>query len=100
MWRTRVLSADVRETVVNQSRDEFVDDAVVGFAPFFTGRDQLEMTKKRELVTHRRHGQPERVCQITDAKLLVRERVHQPQAKRIGQCEKNFHCFGRGFVGG
>ena len=99
MWRTWMLTADVREAIVDQSRHEFVDDAIVGLATFFTRCNELQMPQKRELVAHRRHRQAKRVRQIADTKLFVRERVHQPQAKRIGEREKNFDGFGRGLLG-
>jgi hypothetical protein len=89
----------VRKAIVNESRDEFVDDAVVRLTPFFARRDQLEMSKERELMTHRRHRKSERMRQVADAELFVRESVHQSQPKRIRQSEKDFDSFGGGFFG-
>jgi hypothetical protein len=100
MRRARSFSSDVRQTIVNESRDEFVDDAVVGFTSLFTSRNELQMSKKRELVTYRRHRQTERMSEIADTKLLVRESVHQAKTKRIGQREKDFDRFGGGLIGG
>jgi len=99
MGSARSFTGDVRKTIVNESRHEFIDHAVVGFSSIFASRDELEMTKKRELVAHRRHRQPERVREIADAELFVSERVHQPQTKRIGQGEEDFDRFSGGLLG-
>ena len=56
------------------------------------------MPQKRELMAHGRHGQPESVRKIADAKLVVRESVHQPEAKGVRQRKEDFDGLRRRFV--
>jgi hypothetical protein len=46
MWGAWMFSADVGEAVVNQTRNEFVNDAVVGLATVFARRNELEVSKE------------------------------------------------------
>ena len=76
----------MREAVVDDFTDEVVDHSVESLAAVLTGCDQLEPAQECELMAERGHSQPEGPCQIPDAELTVRERVHDADADRIGEC--------------
>lgn len=99
MRRPRTRARDVVQAIMDQMRNERVDHAVVAFSPVLARSYQLEMAQKRELVTHRRHRQPERMRQITHAELIVRKRMYEAQTEGIGEREKNFDRFFRGTRG-
>ena len=77
MRRVRLFASDVGEAVVDEMRHEGINDPVVALAPVFAGGHQLEVTEKRELMTHGRHREAESVRKISDAKLVVSESVHE-----------------------
>ena len=98
MRRAGAFACDVGQAIVDEVRDESVDDAVVTFSTVLTGRHQLQVPEKRKLVTHRRHRETERVGKVANAELVVGKSVHQPQAKRIRQREKDLDGFSRSGV--
>ena len=95
MRRAGAFACDVGQAIVDEVRDESVDDAVVTFSTVLTGRHQLQVPEERELVTHRRHRETEGMGKVTHAELVVGKGVHQPQAERIRQREKDFDGFPR-----
>lgn len=95
---TRSFSPDVGKAVMDQTSDEVIDDAVVALASVFTGRHELEVSKKGELMTHRGHREPESMGEVTDAKLFMGERVHQAEPKRVRQGEEDLDGFRGGIL--
>lgn len=93
--RSGSLAAYVRQAIVDQVRDEIVDHSVVAFAAFLAGRDELEVPEEGELVAHGRHRQAEGVCQVADAKLVVRERVNDPKPQGVREREEDLYRLGR-----
>ena len=94
MRLSRTGAADVRQAVVNEAPDELVDDAIVALSSDLARRNELQVAQKRELMTDGGHREAERVRQIAYAELVVRERVHQPQAHRVGERMKDLDGFG------
>lgn len=95
----RALVPNVSEAVVHHVPHELVDDAVVALPPILASRDELHAPKKRELVAHGGHRQPESMSKISDAKLFVRQSVHQPKPQRIRQRVEDLDSFRDHFNG-
>ena len=84
---------------MHEFADERINDPVVGLSPCFARRDELHTTQERELMAHDRHRKVERLRQITDAQLVVREGMHDSDANRACQCLENIDCFDDDIVG-
>lgn len=78
---------------------ELVDDAVVALPPILTSRHQLHSSQERELVADGGHGESEGVGEVTNAKLLVRKSVHQPEPQGIRERVKYLHRLRDHFLG-
>jgi hypothetical protein len=89
------LARDVSEAVVHEVSDEVVDDPVVALSPFVPGRDELEVPEERQLVADRGHREPQRMGEIADAELVVRQGVHQSKPEGVAEGEEHLHRFGR-----
>jgi hypothetical protein len=87
------LAANVPKAVVHQLRDDPVHDPVVGPAALVAAGDQPQVAQQPQLVAHRGHRDPECVRQISDAELVMRQRVDQPKPQGVGEREEDPHRF-------
>lgn len=71
-----MFSTNVRQTVVHEVPNELVDHAVVALPSILASSHQLHSSQEGELVTDGGHREPEGVCDVPNAKLLVGEGVH------------------------
>ena len=82
--RPLAVALGVRKAIVNEVTDKVIDYPVEGLTALIARRDQLHSAQEPELVTQGRHGEPKCPGQISDAQLVVGERVHDSDSCRVG----------------